>query len=357
MRQFAMRTFDYTILPETLQAPEVINLLLTARELKGRQAMLGSVKPDILDTLIEQAKYASTEASNRIEGIVTTDVRLKALMRESTAPRTRNEEEIAGYRDVLALVHEQHDYIDVRPSVILQLHRNLLAHTGYSYGGAWKDSDNQIIARNPDGTTYVRFTPMPAVLTPDAVENLCEAYRLALQAQRYDPLLLSMLFVFDFVSVHPFNDGNGRMSRLVTVLLLEKCGYEVPRYISIEKLIEQSKESYYESLATSSQGWGTGANDASPFVRYMLGIVVKAYRELFARVDGQSTVAPKSKAACVAEVFNRRVGKVTKADIRNECPGVSDITIERELKRMLDAGEITKIGAGRGTGYVSKWVP
>lgn len=347
-----MRTFDYTVLPETLQSPEVVNLLLTARELKGRQIALESVRSDVLDALVEQAKYASTEASNRIEGIVTTEIRMKALMQESTAPRNRNEEEIAGYRDVLALIHEQHDYIDVKPSIILQLHRNLLAHTGYSYGGAWKDSDNQIVARNPDGTTYVRFTPTPAMLTPGAVENLCSTYRSAIQAQRYDPLLLSMLLVFDFVSIHPFNDGNGRMSRLITVLLLEKCGYEVPRYISVEKLIEQSKESYYEALATSSQEWDAGGNDASPFIRYMLGIVVKAYRELFDRVAGQSGTTSKSDS--VAAVFNRKLGKVTKSDIRNECPGVSDITIERELKRLLDVGKIAKVGAGRGTGYVKK---
>lgn len=347
-----MRNFDYTTLSEALQSPEVINLLLAARELKGRQVALGSVKPDILGALVEQAKYASTKASNQIEGIVTTEVRLKALMQESTAPRNRNEEEIAGYRDVLALIHEQHDYIDIKPSVILQLHRNLLAHTSYSYGGAWKDSDGQIVARNPDGTTYVRFTPTPAMLTPGAIESLCDAYRSALQAQRYDPLLLSVLFVFDFVSIHPFNNGNGRMSRLITVLLLERCGYEAPRYISVEKLIEQSKESYYEALAASSQGWETGDNDASPFVRYMLGIVVKAYRELFDRIDGQFGTA--SKASSVAAAFDRRLGKVTKSDIRNECPGISDITIERELKRMLDAGEIVKVGAGRGTGYVKK---
>lgn len=347
-----MRTFDYTVLPETLQSPEVVNLLLTARELKGRQIALESVRSDVLDALVEQAKYASTEASNRIEGIVTTEIRMKALMQESTAPRNRNEEEIAGYRDVLTLIHEQHDYIDVKPSIILQLHRNLLAHTGYSHGGAWKDSDNQIVARNPDGTTYVRFTPTPAMLTPGAVENLCSTYRSAIQAQRYDPLLLSMLLVFDFVSIHPFNDGNGRMSRLITVLLLEKCGYEVPRYISVEKLIEQSKESYYEALATSSQEWDAGGNDASPFIRYMLGIVVKAYRELFDRVAGQSGTTSKSDS--VAAVFNRKLGKVTKSDIRNECPGVSDITIERELKRLLDVGKIAKVGAGRGTGYVKK---
>lgn len=347
-----MRTFDYTVLPETLQSPEVVNLLLTARELKGRQIALESVRSDVLDALVEQAKYASTEASNRIEGIVTTEIRMKALMQESTAPRNRNEEEIAGYRDVLTLIHEQPDYIDVKPSIILQLHRNLLAHTGYSHGGAWKDSDNQIVARNPDGTTYVRFTPTPAMLTPGAVENLCSTYRSAIQAQRYDPLLLSMLLVFDFVSIHPFNDGNGRMSRLITVLLLEKCGYEVPRYISVEKLIEQSKESYYEALATSSQEWDAGGNDASPFIRYMLGIVVKAYRELFDRVAGQSGTTSKSDS--VAAVFNRKLGKVTKSDIRNECPGVSDITIERELKRLLDVGKIAKVGAGRGTGYVKK---
>ena len=344
-----MRDFDYTEMPGNLLSPEIMSMLLSIRECKGRQIALASLKHDVLDSLIEQAKYASTEASNKIEGIVTTDARFKELMRKTTAPRNRNEEEIAGYRDVLALIHEQHDYIDVKPSVILQLHRNLMAHTSYSFGGKWKDSDNQIVARKPDGTTYVRFVPTPAVLTSQAVDALCATYRESVAQDRFDGLLLSLRFIFDFVCIHPFNDGNGRMSRLLTVLLLERCGYEIPRYISIEKAIEQSKASYYEALAASSLGWDDNANNEEPFVRYMLGVILASYRELFARIEGASTT---TKAERVRAVFDRKVGKVTKADIRAECPDISDATIERELNRMLKAGELTKVGAARATGYV-----
>lgn len=344
-----MHRFDYTVAPECLRDLEIVNMLLAIRECKGRQVALGSAKPDVLESLIEQAKYASTESSNKLEGIVTTQARLKELMVEKIRPRNRNEEEIAGYRDVLGLIHDQHDYIQVTPSVILQLHRDLMAYTGYSYGGAWKDSDNQIVARRPDGTTYVRFTPTPAALTPQAVDDLCSTYRQAVSSELFDPLLLSIRFVFDFVSIHPFNDGNGRLSRLVTVLLLERCGYGIPRYISIEKAIEQTKESYYEALAASSVGWERGENDEAPFVRYMLGVILSSYRELFARIDG---AASATKADRVRAVFDRRIGKVTKADIREDCPDISDVTIGRELKRMLEAGEITKVGAARATGYV-----
>ncbi len=345
-----MRHFDYSVTPESLRDEGVTNLLLALREFRGRQVALDAVKPDVLDALLEQAKYASTEASNRIEGIVTTEARLGQLMSGSTAPRNRNEEEIAGYRDVLSLIHEQHEYIDVTPSVILQLHRDLMGHTSYSFGGSWKDSDNQIVARNPDGTTYVRFRPTPAILTPSAVEELCATYRTELSAGQKDPLLLSARFVFDFVSIHPFNDGNGRMSRLLTVLLLERCGYVAPRYVSVEKLIEQNKGLYYEALAASSAGWESGENDEAPFVRYLLGVLVAAYRELFARVG---EAAGEKKSSRVELVVRRSVGKVTKSQIRRALPDVSETTIERELKRLLDEGQIKKVGAGRATGYIA----
>ena len=344
-----MRQFDYEKLPESLKTEEIMGLLLVTREFKGRQVLVDGAKPEVLDSLLEQAKYASTKASNQIEGIVTTDARLKEIVREEVAPRTRNEEEIAGYRDVLNLIHEQHDYVGITPSVILQLHRDLMLHTSYAFGGKWKDSDNQIVARNADGSLYVRFRPTSAAATPEAMDSLCSAYRDALKTGLVDPLLLSLRFVFDFVCIHPFNDGNGRMSRLLTVLALERCGYGVPRYVSIEKLIEQSKELYYESLAASSVGWEDGTNDEAPFVRYMLGIVVAAYRELFAKVGdaGSST-----KAERVAAVFETKLGKVTKADIRESCPDISDSTIERELSRLVQEGRIRKVGAGRTAGYV-----
>lgn len=347
-----MRHFDYTQIPDSLRSDELTSLLLAIREFKGRQVALSTVKPAMLESLLEQARYASTEASNRIEGIVTTAPRMKEIMRESTTPHNRNEAEIAGYRDVLNLIHEQHDYIDVKPSTILQLHRDLMKHTGFSFGGSWKDSDNQIVARHADGSTYVRFRPTPASATPAAIDELCTTYRNALSTGKIDALLLSVRFVFDFVSIHPFNDGNGRMSRLLTVLLLERCEYMVPRYISIEKLIENNKELYYEALAASSVDWEDGTNNEAPFVHYMIGIIAAAYRELFSLVPGDAE--DMSKADRVAAVFDRKLGKVTKNNIRDMCPDISDITIERALKHLLDEGKIEKVGAGRATGYISK---
>ena len=346
-----MRQFDYSITPDSLRQDSVTSLLLEARECKGRQIVLENVKPDILESLVEQAKFASTEASNRIEGIVTTQARLKGLMQESTTPKNRSEAEIAGYRDMLGLIHEQHDYIDVKPSVILQLHRDLFAHTSLSFVGSWKTADNQIVSRAADGTTHVRFQPTSAFETPAAIERLCDTYRNTIAQGVVDPLLASVRFIFDFVSIHPFNDGNGRMSRLLTVLLLERCGYLVPQYISIEKLIEGNKELYYEALGSSSAGWQNGTNDEAPFVRYMLGTIISAYRELFDRVEQTGS---GSKADRIDALFARSIGKVTKADIREACPDISVSTIERELKRLLDAGAVCKVGAGRSTGYVAK---
>ncbi len=225
-----------------------------------------------------------------------------------------------------------------------------MKHTGYSYGGAWKDTDNQIVARREDGTSYVRFRPTPAIATPDAVAELCESYRLATAKESADPLLLAMRFVFDFVSIHPFNDGNGRMSRLLTVLLLEKCGYLAPRYISIEESIGQHLDLYYETLAESSVGWNEGENDEGPFVNFMLGILTAAYRDLFDCVEASMQGASKAKR--IAGTFEYAVGKVSKDDIRKRCPDISDSSIERELKRMLDEGAIKKVGGGRSTAYV-----
>lgn len=346
-----MRRFDYSSLPERLRSPELVAQLLALRELKGRQGALSLTSPRILESLREGAVVQSTGASNRIEGIVTTERRLHGIVSGSVAPRNRDEQEIAGYRDVLGLIHERHDYINVTPSVILQLHRDMMRHTPSSFGGRWKDSDNVIVARDPSGNPTVRFRPMPASLTPSAMEALCSAYRDAVRGGVHDPLLLSMLFVFDFVSIHPFNDGNGRMSRLLTVLLMERCGYEVPRYVSIERGVEASKGQYYEVLAASSVGWMEGENDASPFVSYMLAIITGAYRRLFELAGGTGAGAA-TKAGRVAAVFERRLGKVTKRDIREECPDISDSTIERELRRLLDEGAIEKVGGGRSTGYV-----
>lgn len=348
-----MRAFDYMVVPRELEDTSITNLLLFIRECKGKQDLWKETQPEVLASLLEVAKVQSTGASNRIEGIETTDKRLHDLVVKGDKPQTRAEEEIAGYRDALGLIHERGDYMSLTPNVILQLHQILMGHTRVQFAGKWKDSDNAIVARNPDGTMYVRFRPTPALLTPTAVESACNAYREARSAEVCDPLLLSLRFLFDFVSIHPFNDGNGRVSRLLTVLLMEQNGYAVSKYISIERLIERNKALYYESLADSSVGWNEGKNDEAPFVRYMLGMVVAAYRELSSRVETRKQHGSR-KSDAVYEVFKRRLGKITKAMILEECPDISEITVKRALSELLKQGIIEKVGNGPTAGYCLK---
>ena len=348
-----MRQYDYTEVPPGLLTAETMSLIAAVRECRGRQALHLSARPDVLEAMTEVAKAQSTEASNRIEGIRTSDGRLQEIMADKTDLRSRDEEEIAGYRDVLGTVHESHEHPDVTPNVVLQLHRDLFRHTASSSGGRFKVGDNEIRGIREDGTEYVRFRPVPAVATPEATERLCAALRTGLAAEAFDPLLISLVFVLDFTCIHPFNDGNGRMSRLLTLLLLYKQGYLVGRYVSIEKEIERTKGAYYDALAASSAGWQEGANDPGPFVRYMLGVILAAYRDFENRVSAVS-LAKLSKAERVEAVLRDSLGKVTKADIAEACPDISATTIERALSFLLKTGKIAKTGGGRGTGYVWK---
>ena len=348
-----MRQFDYTTVPAELEATPITNLLLSIREHKGRQLFLSQVKPELLSSLMEEAKIQSIRSSNGLEGIVTTQKRLKAIMAYSTKPSSRAEEEIAGYRDVLSLIHEQHDSIPVTPSVILQLHRDLMAHTAISYGGHWKDSDNEIVSIDDQGNRFVRFRPPSALATPGLIEKACLSLNDALSRQVCDPLLISLRFIFDFVSIHPFNDGNGRMSRLLTTLLLEKTGYDVARYISIERLIEDNKALYY-ALAASSTGWNENQNTEVPFISFMLGTTLAAYRQLEQRTLIESSTHPMSKQARIAVLFQQRPGIIKKSDIQSNCPDISEITVKRTLSQLVGCSAIEKTGAGRSTGYILK---
>lgn len=347
-----MHTFDYLKTPSTLLSADITGLLLELRECKGRQTLWMTARPEVLRSLLDVARVESVGASNRIEGIVTTRPRLEGIVLHATEPHGRDEQEIAGYRDVLSLIHEQHDYIDITANTILQLHRDLMRHTSFSYGGRWKDTDNEIVGFDAGGNRMTRFVPTPAIATPEAMENLCAALREGLAQGDGDPLLTVCRFVFDFLCIHPFNDGNGRMSRLLTVLLLERLGYQVGAYVSVERLIEDNKTLYYEALAASSVGWDGDGNDEAPFVRFMLGIVLAAYRDFANRVESVAGGNRRTKAQRVADVFDRRLGKVTKSMIHEECPDVSMTTIERTLANMLAQGRIEKVGSGRSTGYV-----
>lgn len=349
-----MRTLNYKTEYRKLLSLEIVSYLAQIHEMKGRQNLFVEARKDALAELLEIAKIQSTEASNRIEGIITTDDRLKKIVMNKTTPRGRSEREIAGYRDVLNTVHENHDYIPIRPGMILQLHRDLYKFSNASIGGSFKSSDNVIAEELPDGTKRVRFQPVPAWETPEAMNALCNALQEALADPELDPLLLIPMFILDFLCTHPFNDGNGRMSRLLTLLLLYRSGYFVGKYISLERLIADSKETYYEVLQESSTGWHEGNNDYLPFVRYMLGIVAAAYREFAYRVDILVTKGV-SKPDRVREIVRNTTGRITKTQIMNQCSDISQKTVERALADMLKNGEILKIGGGRYTSYAWNW--
>lgn len=346
-----MRTYDFTSNYEKLLTPDIVALLTQIHEYKGEQTLFIEAKADTLTKLVEIAKIQSTEASNKIEGIYTSDERLKKLVQDKTTPRTRNEQEIAGYRDVLATIHESFDYIPPKSSMILQLHRDLYKFSGASYGGHFKTADNVIAETDAQGNKSIRFQPLPAWETPEAVDSLCMAYEEAVGKGEMDPLLLIPMFILDFLCINPFNDGNGRMSRLLTLLLLYRAGYIVGKYISIEKLIEESKETYYEALRESSQGWQEGGNDYAPFARYTLGVVAAAYRDFSARVQALA-VSGMSKPDRIREIIKGTLGKITKAEIMEQCPDISQITVQRTLADLQKSGEILKLSGGRYTAYI-----
>ena len=346
-----MRSFDYKEEWKKLLTPEIVMYLTRIHEFKGEQTLFIEAKADTLSQLVDIAKIQSTEASNKIEGIYTSDERLKALVKDSTRPRTRNEREIAGYRDVLNTIHENHDYIPPKPSIILQLHRDLYKFEGMDIGGRYKTSDNIIEEQDSEGNKSVRFRPMPAWETPEAIEKLCQSYDEALNSENIDALIIIPMFVLDFLCVHPFNDGNGRISRLLTLLLLYRSGYIVGKYISIEKLIEQTKEIYYESLQLSSAGWHENKNDYEPFVKYMLGVIVAAYRDFSSRVSLLTTQG-MSKPDRVKEIIRVTLGPITKTEILAKCPDISQVTVQRALADLVDKGDIVKLGGGRYTKYI-----
>ena len=346
-----MRNYNYKDKWQKLLTPEIVSLLTQIHEYKGEQTLFIEAKADTLTHLVEIAKIQSTEASNKIEGIYTSDERLKSLVFNKTTPRTRNEQEIAGYRDVLATIHENHDFIPVKPSIILQLHRDLYKFSGKSIGGSYKSADNIIAEEDAEGNQLIRFKPVPAWETPAAMDAICAEFDEMIAKTDADPLLVIPMFILDFLCIHPFNDGNGRMSRLLTLLLLYRAGYIVGKYISIEKMIEQSKETYYEALQNSSADWHEEENDYIPFVQYTLGVVVAAYREFSSRVKLLS-MSNMSKPERIRELIKDTLGKITKTEIMGKCPDISQVTVQRALNELVTSGEILKIGGGRYTAYM-----
>lgn len=345
-----MRNYDLQNKWQKLLTPDIVALLTQIHEFKGEQNLFIEAHSDTLTQLVEIAKIQSTEASNKIEGIYTSDERLKKIVLDKTTPRTRNEQEIAGYRDVLATIHESYEYIPLRPSMILQLHRDLYKFSGMSIGGSYKNADNVIAETDAQGNRFIRFQPVPAWETAEAMEMACQAYDQAVQSGA-NPLLIIPMFILDFLCIHPFNDGNGRMARLLTLLLLYRSGYIVGKYISLEKVIEQSKETYYETLQQSSFGWHENENDYAPFVRYLLGTIVAAYRDFSDRVQFLTTKG-LSKPDRIRELIKTTLGKITKTEIMEKCPDISQATVQRTLIELQKQGEILKLSGGRYTAYI-----
>ena len=345
-----MKIFEYKDAPKALLKPDIVAMLTSIHEHKGKQELYIEAHADALTTLMEIAKVQSTGASNRIEGIRTTDKRLEELVKDKSTPRNRTEQEIAGYRDVLATIHESYEYIHPRPNIILQLHKQLYSFAQTSIGGSYKNADNRITETDAEGNEKTRFSPVPAYLTANAMDSLCTAFIDSIEKNEHDALLLIPMFILDFLCIHPFNDGNGRMSRLLTLLLFYRSDYIVGKYISLEKLIENSKDTYYEALQESSTDWHENKNDYAPFVRYYLGIVQKAYHEF----EEQVTYLQHrglSKPERIKTVIDRKIGKITKQEIMESCPDISKVTVERTLTSLVKDGYLLKIGGGRSVAY------
>lgn len=342
-----MRTFDYKKFENSVWDNEILGYIGQIHEYKGRQNLYLCQRPQELKRLVEIAKIQSTESSNKLEGIVTTATRIKQLLAEKTTPRTRDETEILGYRDVLKTIHENYEYIPLKPSYILQLHRDLYSYSEKTIGGKYKSVQNYISAKTSDGKSYTLFTPPAPYETASAIESICLNYNLAVE--KMDALLMIPIFISDFLCIHPFLDGNGRMSRLLTTLLLYRSGYHVGKYISLEKIIERTKENYYDALRMVSEKWHEGTNEYEPFIKYFLGIVLKAYRELESRISlvGKNLPAYETVKEAVGEI----VGTFSKNDILERCPKFGSSSVEAALKRLREEEIISSTGFGKNTRY------
>ena len=347
-----MKTFNYAKYKTFSLDAEAVSLLAKVYEAKGKQSVFTASAPAVLETLAAISKIQSTEASNKIEGIVTTKNRIDALLKHKSKPLNRNEEEIAGYRDVLATIHESHEYIPLSANTILQLHRDLLKFTGPGYAGKFKNTDNIIAERDADDKiARTIFEPLKPYETPTAVNTVCEEYKAAISTHSVDPLVLIPIFIHDFLCIHPFNDGNGRMSRLLTLLLLYQNDFTVGKYISIEKAIEKTKADYYAALEESSDGWNTDTDSPLPFIKYMLRVLLSAYSDFEERVIVVSK-EKLNKSDRVKRVFDLTLGKITKEKLIERLPDISEATIKLALNKLVKDGYIQIVGGSKNAAYV-----
>ena len=344
-----MRRFNYSEIKNQKWDSGTMGLIAAIYKEAGKQEMYLKQRPKELEKLVEIAKIQSTEASNAIEGIVTTSTRIKQLVKEKTTPKNRDEQEIAGYRDVLNIIHESFDAIPLSQNYILQLHKILYSHMNNPMAGRIKTVQNYISAAYSDNHTEILFTPLAPFETSEALDKICEEYNRVIGNMELEPLIAIPVFIHDFLCIHPFNDGNGRMSRLLTTLLLYRNGFYVGKYISLEAKIAKNKDLYYDALGRAQIGWHEGKEDVVPFIKYLLGTVLAAYRDFadrFALVEIKLPALEKVRRAAL-----NKIGRFTKQDIHELCPSLSISSIEGGLRKLVSAGELKKEGSGKNICY------
>ena len=344
-----MRTFNYSKINEQKWDSELLGLIAAIYKEAGKQEMYLKQRPEELEKLVEIAKVQSTESSNAIEGIVTTNTRIRQIVEDKTTPKNRDEQEIAGYRDVLNIIHESFDAIPITPNYILQLHKILYSHMNNPAAGRTKTVQNYISATYPDGSTKTLFTPLDSFETPIALESICNEFNRVIGNNELEPLIAIPIFIHDFLCIHPFNDGNGRMSRLLTTLLLYRSGFYVGKYISLEAKIAKNKDLYYDALGEAQSGWHEGNADAVPFIKYLLGTILAAYKDFEDRFALVETKLPALET--VRRATMNKIGRFSKQDIRELCPSLSLSSIEGALRKLVAEGEIKREGNGKNIRY------
>ncbi len=344
-----MRIFNYSSIKDQKWGSDTLGLIAAIYRYAGKQELYLNQRPEKLDKLVDIAMIQSTETSNAIEGIVTTSSRLRQIINEKTTPRDRNEQEIAGYREALSIIHESFDVIPITQNYILQLHKIMYSHTNNPMAGRTKSVQNYISAAYPDGRMETLFTPLAPYETPEALDRICEEYNRVIGNMEVEPLIAIPVFIHDFLCIHPFNDGNGRMSRLLTTLLLYRNGFYVGRYISLEAKIAQTKDLYYDALAKAQTGWHDGEEDATPFINYLLGTILAAYKDFEERFELIEAKLPAHEM--VRRATLKKIGRFNKQDIRELCPTLSDSSIEGALRKLVDSGELKREGNGKNTCY------
>lgn len=346
-----MKSIEKQYIENLKFSPEIIASLRSIGEYKGKEELYTRQSPDTLEKLLESAIVESTESSNRIEGITAPHKIVENIVKRNATPRTRSEQEIAGYRDVLNLIHQSHKDIPLTENVILQFHSMLYRYTTKK-SGFWKKMDNEIVDINPDGTKTTRFKTVPAGKTQEYMYKLISSYNEYVKNDSYDSLILAPLFVFDFLCVHPFSDGNGRIGRLLTLLLLYQAGYRVGKYISLERIIESTKSTYYDALAESSKNWHEGKHNIFPWLEYFYGTLISAYKEFESRVG--MFKGKGSKTEQVKSIINNFIKPFSINDIEELCPHISRDMIRNILRELRDEGIIKSTSSGRGAQWVKK---